>query len=98
MLSENLARKFWGHVEKKLLNIKNITAYYCGGTLFVSIGNEKEIALNLDGSGFLLNHYPHLKNATIYQPNFILKKVRKIYLKEKGKTEHYKDSLDKRRM
>ena len=98
MLPERLARKFWGHIEKKLLDIKNTDACYIGGTLNFSLDRDRGIALNLDGSGFVINRHEHMKNQTFCQPDFILKNVRKIYLSEKGKNDHYKESVKKRKI
>lgn len=79
--------KFWKHVEASLLDIKNTTAYYVGGTLSLDLGNNRGICLNLDGSGFVLN--PTLKCSRVYQPEAINKLVRDVYLMYKGRTEHF---------
>lgn len=89
MIPEDIIRKFWKEVEEKLINVGDSEAYYCGGTLSVPLTKKRGICLNLNGSGFVLNTEPHMKNTKVYQPKFILEIVRKIYLKEKGKTEHY---------
>lgn len=96
MISEDIIRKFWKHVEDELNNIKFSKAYYCGGSLSVPLLKKRGICLNIDGTGFVLNTDPHMKNQKLYQPKFILEKVRKIYLKEKGKTEYYKKHVKRK--
>lgn len=93
MIPDIIIRKFWKHVENKLKNINSSGSYYCGGTLSVPLFNKRGICLNLDGTGFVLNSDPHMKSQKLYQPKFILKIVRDIYLKEKGKTNHYIRSI-----
>lgn len=92
----HIQKKFWKHVEEALHNIEETYSYYAGGTLSISLGKNKNgkdfgICLNIDGKGFVLSD---IKNSRVYLPDFITKKVRKIYLKYKGKTEYYKETID----
>jgi|WetSurMetagenome_2_1015567.scaffolds.fasta_scaffold699013_2 hypothetical protein len=87
----HIQRKFWKHVEERLNNIEDTCAYFAGGTLSIPLGMNKKgkgigICLNLSGKGFVLSN---LKNTQVYMPDYITQLVQEIYLKYKGKTEHY---------
>jgi hypothetical protein len=88
-----IQEKFWKHVEEALTNVEKISAYYAGGILSLPLGKDKlgkdrGICLNLSGRGFVLSN---IKNSTLYAPGHIIKMVRELYLKYKGKTDHYKE-------
>lgn len=82
--------KFWEHVKERLENIENTNAYYVGGTLCVNVGKTNEVAMNLDGTGFIVDG--KMKNGKVYLPDPITKLVRKIYKRIKGKTTHYEET------
>lgn len=80
----------WQMIDQLLDNIENIGAYYAGGTLFVPFAQGKSVALNIEGSGFVLgSRYSHMKDSTLRQPTEITEKVRELYLKYRGQTNHY---------
>ena len=87
--------KFWKEVKDRLEDCK-YTTYYVGGTLSLGLSPTRAIALNLDGTAFVINEHTQKNdkmNALLYQPEFILSRVRSRYLKTKGETEHYKNEL-----
>jgi len=90
-------KKIWLHVEKRLLDIENTGAYYAGGTLSLPLGTNKQnkpigVCLNISGKGFVLSD---LKNTTVYLPDHITSLVRELYLKYKGNTDHYQETVVK---
>ena len=73
----------------------NKNVYYGGGTLFIDFNSDRSIALHLNGKGFVMNDKMHPKhNTLIYQPDYIFEKVKKLYVKVKGETEHYKSEME----
>jgi len=95
----HIQKKFWKHVEEALNDVENRYAYYAGGTLSLYLGKNKAgedrgICMNLNGKGFVLSN---IKNTTVYLPDFITKIVRKIYLKHKGRTDHYIEEVEKKK-
>lgn len=86
--------KFWFEVSDRLEK-RDKALYFVGGTLSVALDETRAVALNLDGSGFVMNskRYTWMKNDKVYPPLFITHKVRNIYLETKGITEHYQESV-----
>lgn len=80
-------------LKKALKDIENQTAYYAGGTLCIDFEDMACVGLNLNGRGF--TYHP---NATanlrrnILLPKDMVQLVRDIYLKHKGRTEHYEQN------
>jgi len=94
-IQKHIQKKFWGHVEDRLNNIEQTSAYYAGGTLSLPLGKNNSghnigICLNIEGKGFVLSH---IKNQQVYQPEYITRLVKKIYLKYRGKTEYYREII-----
>ena len=86
----------WSEV-KRALEKRDVPAYYMGGTLCLDYRKDSGIALNLNGKGFVYgknSNQPHMKNTTLYQPDFIIELVRSIYISSKGKNDHYKDEVE----
>lgn len=90
------SKKFWNEVEQMLDETK-FSTYYFGGTLSLGLSKDRAIALNLDGTGFVMNKHTKSEkfNAKVYQPNFIHEKVMELYLKTKGYTKHFSEQRDK---
>ena len=81
-----IQKKFWKHVEDRLLDIENTGAYFTGATLSLplgvdSTGKKRGICLNLNGKGFVLSN---IKNTSVYVPEDITDLVRDIYNKTKS--------------
>jgi hypothetical protein len=91
-----MKNKFWDHVENCLLTEEG-PIYFIGGTLcvdFVKDFVKGGIAMNLDGKGLVyggLNKFR--KNSQVYLPEYITDMVRKLYLRIKGETEHYREKV-----
>ena len=82
--------KFCGHIEIALENIeKTRGTYYAGGTLCLSIKGRNEVAMNIDGTGFVITN--KMKNAKLYLPVRITELVRKVYLKHKGYNTYFSE-------
>jgi hypothetical protein len=82
---------FWKEVSERL-DKKDKALYFVGGTLSVALSETRGVALNIDGTGFIMSsiNYPYTKNKKVYPPENITEKVKKIYLETKGRTEYYK--------
>lgn len=82
---------FWKEVSERLEK-KDKTIYFVGGTLSVALSKTRGVALNIDGTGFIMSSPSHLwvKNATVYPPKEITEKVKEIYIQTKGKNAYYK--------
>ncbi len=76
----------WKEVEERLKK-RDKKLYYVGGTLSVTLDNERFVALNLDGGGFDQN------SIKLEQPNSIREMIRRLYLEIKGKTTYYEEEV-----
>jgi len=76
----------WNEVKERLEK-RNMSMYYVGGTLSISLDSKRFVALNLDGEGF------DQDDNILQQPEFIKKIVRDIYVETKGETQYYKDEI-----
>lgn len=99
-IQEYIQKKLWKHVEDRLKNIEQTSAYYAGGTLSLPLGKNSSgddigICLNICGKGFVLSS---IKNQRVYQPEYITRLVKKIYLAHKGKTDYYRETIREKRI
>ena len=87
-LRTDVTEKFWKNVINALDDIENVQSYYAGGTLCIDLKDGVSYCLNLDGKGFILNRQSPF-SLTVYQPEIVLNRVKKIYVDIKGITEHF---------
>ena len=90
MSRDAITEKFWKIVEDALNDPENHATYYVGGTFCIDFPNGG-VGLNLDGTGFSFN------GGNLYMPKYINDKVKELYLKYKGETEHYKSEIERER-
>lgn len=87
-----MKNKFWDHVEMRLL-AEEEPNYFVGGTLCVDF-DRGGIGMNLDGKGFVFGGRNQFRrNSTVYLPEYITDMVRKVYLRIKGETKHYREQV-----
>jgi len=83
----------WEKVENHLKTLEG-KIYYVGGTLCVDLSKFVGVGMNLNGKGFIYgSRNPLMKNSIVYLPDHISSLVKELYLKLKGETEHYKESI-----
>ena len=85
----------WNNILETLDNIEDRSgAYYIGGTLCVPYAKGREVAMNLNGKGFVIGKsYPHMKNSTVHLPEPVKEKVREVYVKINGATFHFLEEV-----